>query len=191
MVRRRGRRRRQRERRLKRLAMINILIVAGLVAGAFVLMAVLTPKPFDQDTLCEITDELPPHTAVIIDKTDEYTETEADLIAALIRRSQDRLSIGERFSLFELDADGRFDPRGEFSLCNPGRGSQVNPLFSNPKRIEERYTRMFEGPFEEVLEDLVTAAINDAKAKADQEMQSRMQDMTGGLGLPAGFKLPF
>ena len=43
----------------------------------------------------------------------------------------------------------------------------------------------------EVLEDLVTAAINDAKAKADQEMQSRMQDMTGGLGLPAGFKLPF
>ncbi len=43
----------------------------------------------------------------------------------------------------------------------------------------------------EVLEDLVTAAINDAKAKADQEMQSRMQDMTGGLVLPAGFKLPF
>ncbi len=43
----------------------------------------------------------------------------------------------------------------------------------------------------EVLEDLVTAAINDAKGKAEQEMQRRMQELTGGLGLPPGFKLPF
>ncbi|MEQ8226972.1 MAG: YbaB/EbfC family nucleoid-associated protein [Rhodospirillales bacterium] len=43
----------------------------------------------------------------------------------------------------------------------------------------------------EVLEDLIVAAINDAKSKAEQEMQSRMQDLTGGLGLPPGFKLPF
>ncbi|MEQ8804577.1 MAG: YbaB/EbfC family nucleoid-associated protein [Rhodospirillales bacterium] len=43
----------------------------------------------------------------------------------------------------------------------------------------------------EVLEDLITAAINDAKGKAEREMQARMQDLTGGLGLPPGFKLPF
>ncbi|MEP3120115.1 MAG: YbaB/EbfC family nucleoid-associated protein, partial [Alphaproteobacteria bacterium] len=35
------------------------------------------------------------------------------------------------------------------------------------------------------------AATNDAKAKAEREMQARMQDLTGGLGLPPGFKLPF
>lgn len=145
----------RRERRLKRLALINILVVAGAVAGGFLLMAVLTPKPYDQDSLCEISDALPAHTAVIIDKTDEYTQQQADLIASSIRRAQDRLAIGERFTLFELDAEGRFDPRGAFSLCNPGRGSQVNPLFRNPQRIEERHARMFETPFEAVLEDLV------------------------------------
>lgn len=155
MVRRRGRRRRQRERRLRRLALINILVVAGAIAGGFALMAVLSPKPFDQDSLCVISDELPPHTAVIIDKTDEYTEQQAGLIATAVRRAQQRLAIGERFTLFELDAAGRFDPRGEFSLCNPGRGNQVNPLFRNPARIEERYDRMFETPFEAVLADLV------------------------------------
>lgn len=43
----------------------------------------------------------------------------------------------------------------------------------------------------EVLEDLIVAAFSDAKAKADVYMQDEMGKLTGGLGLPAGFKLPF
>lgn len=42
-----------------------------------------------------------------------------------------------------------------------------------------------------LLEDLVIAAFADAKGKAEAYMQEKMQDMTGGLGLPPGFKLPF
>lgn len=43
----------------------------------------------------------------------------------------------------------------------------------------------------EVLEDLIVAAFNDAKGKAETLMQSEMQKVTGGLNLPAGLKLPF
>ena len=43
----------------------------------------------------------------------------------------------------------------------------------------------------EVLEDLIVAAVNDAKHKADAEAQARMGKLTGGLPLPPGFKLPF
>jgi len=43
----------------------------------------------------------------------------------------------------------------------------------------------------EMLEDLVAAAINDAKAKVDVFKQEKVADMTGGLPLPPGFKLPF
>ena len=43
----------------------------------------------------------------------------------------------------------------------------------------------------EVLEDLVVAAINDAKAKVDERLQGEMSKFTGGLPLPPGFKLPF
>ena len=43
----------------------------------------------------------------------------------------------------------------------------------------------------EMLEDLIAAAINDARAKADQVSNSEMQKMTAGLPLPPGFKLPF
>ena len=43
----------------------------------------------------------------------------------------------------------------------------------------------------EVLEDLVTAAFNDAKAKGEAHMQKEMAKLTGGLNLPPGMNLPF
>lgn len=43
----------------------------------------------------------------------------------------------------------------------------------------------------DMLEDLIVAAINEAKAKADEEAGSAMNDMTGGMNLPGDFKLPF
>jgi DNA-binding YbaB/EbfC family protein len=41
----------------------------------------------------------------------------------------------------------------------------------------------------EILEDLVVAAAQDAKAKLDVELQAKMQAMAGGLPLPPGLKL--
>ncbi len=43
----------------------------------------------------------------------------------------------------------------------------------------------------QMLEDLVTAAFNDARVKADQVSNAEMAKMTEGLPLPPGFKLPF
>ena len=43
----------------------------------------------------------------------------------------------------------------------------------------------------EILEDLILAAINDAKEKAKEKSQEEMQKITGGLQLPPGFQLPF
>ena len=42
-----------------------------------------------------------------------------------------------------------------------------------------------------MLEDLVAAAINDARAKADAAAAGEMQKMQSTLPLPPGFKLPF
>ncbi|MDH3858997.1 MAG: YbaB/EbfC family nucleoid-associated protein, partial [Gammaproteobacteria bacterium] len=43
----------------------------------------------------------------------------------------------------------------------------------------------------EMLEDLVAAAVNDAVHKVEKSNQAAMQEMTAGLNLPPGFKLPF
>jgi len=42
-----------------------------------------------------------------------------------------------------------------------------------------------------MLEDLVAAAINDAKTKADAAAGPELQKMTSGIPVPPGFKLPF
>ena len=43
----------------------------------------------------------------------------------------------------------------------------------------------------QMLEDLIAAAFNDARTKADAVSQQEMGKMTQGLPLPPGFKLPF
>lgn len=43
----------------------------------------------------------------------------------------------------------------------------------------------------EVLEDLILAAHNDAKGKIEAAMQEKTKDLTAGLPIPPGFKLPF
>ena len=43
----------------------------------------------------------------------------------------------------------------------------------------------------QMLEDLIAAAFNDARTKADRASEEEMGKMAQGLPLPAGFKLPF
>ena len=43
----------------------------------------------------------------------------------------------------------------------------------------------------EMTEDLIVAAINDAKQKGEAASQEEMKSVTGGLPLPPGMTLPF
>ncbi|HWK13071.1 MAG TPA: YbaB/EbfC family nucleoid-associated protein [Rhizobiaceae bacterium] len=43
----------------------------------------------------------------------------------------------------------------------------------------------------EILEDLILAAHNDAKSKVEAVMQQKTAEMTAGLPIPPGMKLPF
>ncbi len=58
------------------------------------------------------------------------------------------------------------------------RGIKIDPALADPAEIE-------------VLEDLVVAAVNDAKTRVDAHASEEMQKLTGGLQLPPGMQLPF
>ena len=47
------------------------------------------------------------------------------------------------------------------------------------------------GDEREMLEDLLTAAFNDAARRVDAMVAEKMGSVTTGLGLPPGMKLPF
>ena len=58
------------------------------------------------------------------------------------------------------------------------RRLKIDPSLAEPAEVE-------------VLEDLIVAAVNDAKAKVEAHVAEEMQKITGGLDLPPGMKLPF
>ncbi|WP_049722296.1 YbaB/EbfC family nucleoid-associated protein [Gilvimarinus polysaccharolyticus] len=43
----------------------------------------------------------------------------------------------------------------------------------------------------EVLEDLLAAAVNDAVRRVEANSREKMSDMTSGMSMPPGFKMPF
>ena len=47
------------------------------------------------------------------------------------------------------------------------------------------------GDDKEMLEDLITAAFNDATRKVETMVQEKYSGMTAGMSLPPGMKLPF
>jgi hypothetical protein len=56
------------------------------------------------------------------------------------------------------------------------RGVKVDPSLLKPEEAE-------------MLEDLILAAFQDAKAKVEAALQEKMREVTGGLPLPPGLKL--
>ncbi|MCK9505086.1 MAG: YbaB/EbfC family nucleoid-associated protein [Porticoccaceae bacterium] len=43
----------------------------------------------------------------------------------------------------------------------------------------------------ELLEDLLAAAVNDAVRKVEKHSQEKMSEITAGMSMPPGFKMPF
>jgi nucleoid-associated protein EbfC len=68
--------------------------------------------------------------------------------------------------LVKVKINGKFD----------ARGLKIDPNLMKPEEAE-------------ILEDLIVAAFQDAKGKAEAAVQAKMQELTGGLKLPPGLKL--
>jgi DNA-binding YbaB/EbfC family protein len=71
---------------------------------------------------------------------------------------------------------------GLVAVTTNGKGDvksvRIDPSLVKPEEVE-------------ILEDLIVAAMNDARAKAEALVAGKMQALTGGLNLPPGMKLPF
>ena len=83
--------------------------------------------------------------------------------------------------LANLEVEGSSDG-GLVSVKVNGKGEvkkiKIDPSLMKPEEAE-------------ILEDLIVAAFNEAKKKAEEASAEEMKKMTGGMNLPPGFKLPF
>ena len=84
-------------------------------------------------------------------------------------------------SLADLEVTGEAGA-GLVRATATGKG-ELKSVVIDPKVVDPDDVSM--------LEDLIVAAVNAAKAKADQETQAKTAELMGGMQLPPGFKLPF
>ncbi len=71
---------------------------------------------------------------------------------------------------------------GAITIAINGKGAMLN-ISIDPSLVDKDEV--------EVLEDLIMAAFNDAKKKADASSEDQLSGAMGGLSLPPGFKMPF
>lgn len=81
--------------------------------------------------------------------------------------------------LADMEIEGR-SGAGLVTVRLNGKGEvraiKIDPSLMKPDEVE-------------IVEDLIVAAAADAKSKADDLMQEKMKELTGGLPLPPGMKL--
>lgn len=83
-------------------------------------------------------------------------------------------------SLKNISVEGESGGGGIKVILN-GNGEMIS-IQIDPKILAEEKS---------VIEDLIVAATNNAKKNVELKTQEEMSKLTGGLQLPAGFKLPF
>jgi len=82
---------------------------------------------------------------------------------------------------------------GELEMSGQSGGGMVNATLNGKGELKRiKLDKSVVDPAEiEILEDLIVAAVNDAKAKVEAHIADETQKMMGGLPLPPGMKLPF
>jgi hypothetical protein len=119
----------------------------------------------------------------VFDSTPKNKELAMTNLSQMMKQAQEmQTKIQEmQDALAEMEVTGQ-SGGGMCQVTLTGKGEarrvKIDPALVNPSGTT-------------ILEDLLLAAFNDAKGKTDAQMQGKMQEITGGLGLPPGFNLPF
>jgi DNA-binding YbaB/EbfC family protein len=71
-------------------------------------------------------------------------------------------------------------------------GGMVNVKMNGQKQLTEIRIdpEVFSGKDQELLQDLVRAAVNEASRRVDEELTNQMKSLTGGIPGIAGLKIP-
>ena len=140
---------------------IALLSVAAIVVVGIVIVYHITKPPeLDKVTMCP-TGVPTKHTVLVIDKTDRWNGHQTDRLKNLILGIRDSIEKYEKFSIFVFEGNFENGFIPSFSLCSPGRGENVDPLWGNPRLVQQKFERAFAGPLHEILTSLTTPSTGD------------------------------
>lgn len=169
----------RKSRRLDNLFWIaGIFVLLSLVGFAgYSLMQANQEIEIDQTTLCPIDSHLiNNHTIFMIDATDKLPKRYAVKAKKYISRIEREMNKFDRLTVVVLsDAEDNF-VNEKFSMCSPGRGKDIDPMFGSKKLVEFKWKKTFHTPLKNLLNEL--SSLSEAKRtplfEALSEVTSRL-----------------
>jgi len=136
----------------RRAKLAGLWTVIALVGGAFGASAyTMLSRPPDPVVLCQRGTYISASTVVLADTTDALTEIQSRRLRRAIEAGRDRTPRGGRFSIVAINDSDPSQPAELFSGCNPGRSSDVNPLFVTAGKVDAEWAATFGKPVEAAI----------------------------------------
>lgn len=160
----------------------------GWIAGFSVLLlgfiaipvALIGTKPPETDTEnCRRDGVIPAHTIVLVDQSDPFEPADVDWAWQLMFDEAKALKKHGRLTIVGIDAENPDQGASVFSRCSPGSPNQANPIFENPRFIEQDWKTKFEQLMRERTEELMLH---------DQAPQSPLLEHMRGILRRADFR---
>jgi len=133
-----------------------IASVAGLAFAAYQMKDIGKPIPLDPANLCPIEAPAIAHVALMVDRTDALTPSQAEVLQQEVDRAAAGLPVGGRLSIHLISADPAAAAVPVLDRCNPGDGADIDPMWGNPRRARVRFDTGFVAPLAALLADLQT-----------------------------------
>jgi hypothetical protein len=129
-----------------------MLLAAGVVGYSFLFSA----KANDSRTLCPAGGPLG-HVVLLVDKSDPLTFTQRKSFDVLYEEVVTRIvPKGHLLSVYALADDFSATAEPLLERCNPGDGSDLDPLYKNPVRQKKAFDEKYVKPMHDIRGDLVT-----------------------------------
>ena len=145
-----------------------IALMLTSVFGLFAAAAIHQPPATDSETGCRLDREDPAHTIVLVDQSDPFNATDLDWVRSLLDGEARGLERYGRLTVIVPNSASPYDPVQVFSGCSPGSGEEANPIFQNPKMIQQAWQRKFHAPLTERTDE----ALRDTVAPSSPLMEA-------------------
>lgn len=148
--------RKARKRKQDQLGIALIVFVALAVAGGGVGYFYLqeTRVALNETTLCPKAGAQA-LTVVLVDRTDPLTTVQQAALRGRLEEIKDGVIRYGALQIYSVRSIGKTLLQPVVNLCNPGRSTDINPVFGNPRLVENLWQKQFAVPVEMLLDDLV------------------------------------
>ena len=138
-------------------ASLAALLAIGAGGGYFIWREHRQAASIDPETLCPRHGR-GPHTAILIDASDSFTESQQQRLQAALDGIIDNLALHEWLAIYVLDSANPTLVRPRIGKCYPGGAAEANPLYQNPQQLQRALESEFERPLAAAMREIAAAS---------------------------------